>query len=320
MATTPLYASPSARIGQGIALAFAAFAVYAWSDGFVKIIEGGINPIEIAFFGAAFGLAAFPFLKKDGDTWSDAVRTTNRPLWMVRFIASGFGAIGSVTAFSYLPMAEAFALIFLLPSFVTIMSVVFLKEQVGIKRWSAVIIGFIGVLIILRPGFRELSIGHFGAIVGGLSGAISIVVFRAMGAREKNISLYGAGVLGWLTICGVGMIPVFVMPAAEQWIYLAGYGLLAALGNVLLMLASARAPAAIVGPTQYSQMIWALVIGYFFFSERVDLPMVVGIIFIVGSGLLTLMRERERGTPLPPSLAADPQSGVAIKPDSASDC
>src|SRR5690606_14415766 len=115
--------------------------------------------------------------------------------------------------------------------FVTIMSVFFLKEKVGIRRWGAVIVGFIGVLIILRPGFRELSIGHLGAIFGGLSGAISIIIFRAMGPKEKSLSLYGAGVLGWLTICGVAMIPVFVMPTAEQWMFLAGYGLLAALAN-----------------------------------------------------------------------------------------
>lgn len=314
MATAVLNSTPQNRVGYGLMLAFAAFAVFAWSDAFIKFIHGALNPFEIAFFGAAFGLVALPFLRRSGDQWADIVRTTNRPLWLVRFVSSGVGAVGSVTAFSYLPMAEAFSLIFLLPSFVTIMSVFFLKEKVGIRRWGAVIVGFIGVLIILRPGFRELSIGHLGAIFGGLSGAISIIIFRAMGPREKNLSLYGAGVLGWLIICGIAMIPVFVMPTPEQWLLLAGYGLLAALANVLMMMAAAHAPAAYVAPTQYSQMLWALVIGYVFFGELVDLPMVVGIVLIVASGLLTLLRERQRQTPLPPPLAADPQAGVAITP------
>ncbi|CUX20736.1 DMT family transporter [Rhizobium oryzihabitans] len=303
---------------KGILLAFAAFAAYAWSDASVKLIEGQISPIESAFFGAVFGLVALPLIRKRNDRWMDIVRTTNRPLWLIRFFASGIGAVGSVTAFTHLSMAEAFALIFLLPSFVTIMSVVFLKEQVGIKRWSAVIIGFIGVLIILRPGFRELGIGHLGAILGGLSGALSIVIFRAMGPSEKNVSLYGAGVLGCLVISGLAMIPTFVPPSGEQWLLLAGYGLFAAVGNVLVMYAARYAPAAMIGPTQYSQMLWAILFGYLIFGDHIDGWMLIGIALIVGSGLLTLIREKQRKVPMPASIAATDQNvAVGITPEDA---
>lgn len=223
-----------------------------------------------------------------------------------------------MTAFTHLSMAEAFALIFLLPSFVTIMSVVFLKEQVGIRRWSAVIIGFLGVLVILRPGFRELGIGHLGAIIGGFSGALSIVIFRAMGPSEKNVSLYGAGVLGCLTISGIAMVPTFIMPGGEQWLLLAGYGLLGALGNVLVMYAAQYAPAAMIGPTQYSQMLWAILFGYLIFGDRIDGWMLFGIALIVGSGLLTLIREKQRKVPLPASIAATDQNvAVGITPEDA---
>ncbi|MDO5895877.1 DMT family transporter [Agrobacterium sp. Azo12] len=300
---------------KGILIAFASFAAFAWSDASVKLIEGQISPIESAFFGAVFGTVALPFLRKRKDQWRDVLRTTNRPLWLLRFVSSGMGAIGSVTAFTHLSMAEAFALIFLLPSFVTIMSVVFLKEQVGIKRWSAVIIGFVGVLIILRPGFRELSIGHLGAIIGGLSGALSIVIFRAMGPSEKNISLYGAGVLGTLFLCGLAMIPDFQPPNAEQWLWLAGYGLFAALANVLLMYAAQYAPATVIGPTQYSQMLWAILFGYLIFGDHVDQWMLCGIVLIIGSGMLTLIREKQRHTPLPSSVAADQNVALAITPE-----
>ncbi len=145
----------SDQIFKGILLAFAAFAAYSCSDAAVKYIAGRISPFESAFFGACFGLVALPFLKKKADRWSDIFATTNRPLWIVRFVAKGLGCIGSVTAFTHLSMAEAFCLIFLLPSFVTIMSVIFLKETVGLKRWGAVALGFVGVLIVLRPGFRS---------------------------------------------------------------------------------------------------------------------------------------------------------------------
>ena len=207
---------------RGILIAFASFAAFSISDASVKLIEGRLSPLESGFFGACFGAFALPFLLKRNDKWLDIVRTTNRPLWILRFVSAGLGTIGSVTAFTHLSMAEAFCLIFLLPSFVTIMSVIFLKEAVGIKRWSAVIIGFIGVLVVLRPGFRELSIGHLGAVFAGLGGALSIVIFRAIGPSEKNISLYGAGLLGTLLVCGVAMMPYFTWPSGEEWLLLAG--------------------------------------------------------------------------------------------------
>lgn len=300
---------------KGVLLAFASFAAFSFSDAAVKMIEGALSAYEMAFLGALFGLAGLPFLLKQGDRWTDVFRTTNRPLWLLRFVSNSLGVLGSVVAFTYLSMAEAFALIFLLPSFVTIMSVIFLKESVGIKRWSAVVIGFLGVLIVLRPGFRELSIGHLGAIFGGLSGAISIVIFRAIGPREKNISLYGAGVLGVLVVCGLLMLPDFRLPSAIEWLMLAGYGLLAALATVLLMYAANHAPAAVIGPTQYSQMLWAVIFGYLVFGDTIDLPMLLGILLIIGSGLLTLAREKARNVPLPRSVATDPQASVVTKPE-----
>ena len=300
---------------KGLLLGFAAFAAYAISDASVKLLDGGLPPYEVAFIGSLFGMAVIPFLKKADDRWSDIVRTSNRPLWLVRFAANALAGIGSITAFTHLSMAEAFALIFLLPAFVTIMSVVFLKETVGLKRWSAVVIGFLGVLIVLRPGFRELSIGHLGAIVGGLGGAISIVTYRAAGPGEKAISLYGAGVLGSFLICGGLMIPSFTWPSLSQLGWLTSYGSLCAAGSLLLMIAARYAPAAMIGPTQYSQMLWAVVIDYFVFHIHLELPMLAGIVLIVGSGILTLWREKARGTPLPPSVAAGTQSAFSQTPE-----
>ncbi|MCF1483521.1 MULTISPECIES: DMT family transporter [Rhizobium/Agrobacterium group] len=298
---------------RGLALAFAAFAAFAISDASVKLVDGRISPFESAFFGSLFGLAALPFLLKRGDSLTDVFRTSNLKLWLLRFVASGTSAIGAVTAFTHLSMAEAFCLIFLLPCFVTIMSVVFLKEQVGMRRWSAVIIGFIGVLVVLRPGFRELSIGHLGAVIGGLGGAISIVVYRAIGPREKSTSLYGAGAFGTIIISGIAMLPAFSWPQGTDWLLLLSYGLFAALATVLMMLATRFAPAAVLGPAQYSQMLWAILFGYLIFGDHIDMPMLVGITLIIGSGLITLMRERTKGVPLPPAVASGPQASLAVE-------
>ena len=156
------------RTTKGVLLGFASFAVFSFSDACVKLIRGGLPPYESAFFGAVFGLTILPFLLRKGDRWIDILSTTNLPLWLVRFLAYPMGVIGSVTAFTHLSMAEAFVLIFLQPAYITVMSVFCLQERVGYRRWSAVAIGFLGVLIVLRPGFRPLSIGHLGALFAGL--------------------------------------------------------------------------------------------------------------------------------------------------------
>jgi drug/metabolite transporter (DMT)-like permease len=308
-----MHAHDHRRVLRGVLFGFAAFAVFALSDASVKLIRGKLPPYESAFFGAVCGLLVLPFLLRPGDRWSDVFVTSNRTLWLARFLALPVSVIGSVTAFSHLSMAEAFVLIFLLPAFVTLMSVFFLKEQVGFRRWSAVATGFLGVLIVLRPGFRQLGIGHFGAVFAGLGGAISVVCFRAVGAKEKRVSLLGAGTLGGVMVCGLLTAPHFVVPTGPQWGELAGYGLLAAAANLMIMYAALLAPATLIGPTQYSQMLWAILLGYLLFDDRVDVPMLVGIVLIIGSGLLTLMRERIRGTPLPSSVAGE-RTAAALAP------
>ncbi|TPG51063.1 DMT family transporter [Rhodanobacter glycinis] len=276
---------------KGVLLGFMAFAAYALSDAFVKSLRGSLPAYEAVFFGAALGLTALPFIKGNGGRWHEVLFAQRRGLYLVRAVASAVGSIAAVIAFTALPMAEAFALIFLLPIFVTILSVLVLKEHVGWRRWSAVVAGFIGVLVVLRPGFRVLGIGHLAAIICGLAGAISMIALRLSGPHEKRITLYGAGMVGSMLFTGVLMLADFRWPTLAQIGLLLGYGLLAALASVLLMLATQKAPANHVAPTQYSQMLWAVVLGYVLFDDRLDWPMAVGIAIILGAGLFTFVRE-----------------------------
>ncbi|MFT3689174.1 DMT family transporter [Paenirhodobacter sp.] len=311
-AEPPVPTSPT----SGVLLGFAAFAAFSLSDACVKLIEGGLPPYESAFFGAVFGLAVLPFLRRRGERPGDVWRTVDRPLWLLRFISYPVGVIGSVTAFTHLLMAEAFVLIFLQPAFVTVISMLWLKEQVGPRRWFAVVLGFVGVLIVLRPGMRELTIGHLGALVAGMSGAVSVVTYRAVGGRETRLSLIGAGVMGGVILCGLAAIPGFVWPDAGQWLRLAGYGLFAALANVLLMQAAFHAPAAWISTTQYSQMLWAIVLGWLIWGDRIDLPTALGIVLIMGSGLLTLLREQARRVPEPRAMGGTTRLGpVTMRKD-----
>jgi hypothetical protein len=122
-----------------------------------------------------------------------------------------------------------------------------------------------------------------------------------------------------MIVSGILMLQ-FVMPTPRQWLFLASYGLLGAAGNVLLMTAARMAPASLVAPPQYSQMLWAIAFGYLIFDDTIDLPMAGGILLIICSGLLTLARERKRGTPLPRAVVStDNQAPLAtsIEPDEA---
>ncbi|EGD09206.1 putative permease [Xanthomonas vesicatoria ATCC 35937] len=278
---------------KGVLLGFACYAAYSISDAFVKLLEGTLPVYEVLFLGALLMLLAVPFLKKPDDQLRELVMAKQPALWLLRALTGAIGNLTSVIAFTTLPMAEAFALIFLMPIFVTVLSVVFLKEEVRWRRWTAVIVGFIGVLIVLRPGFRHLTHGHVAAIVCGLVGAISVIALRMAGHSEKRLTLYGAGVIGPLVMGGILMLPSFVWPSLYQWGLLAGYGLLAGLAAICMMYATRLAPVSVVAPTQYSQMLWAIAFGYFLFHDHLDWPMGVGIALILGAGLFTLIREEQ---------------------------
>jgi len=277
---------------NGVLLAFLSYAAFSFSDASIKLLEGTINSFQLAFFGALLGFAALPFVRRPGERYADLLRTSSRPLWLVRAAATAVSTVTSVIAFTRLPMPEAFALIFLMPLFITIMSVFLLKEEVGRWRWAAVVIGFLGVLVVLRPGFRELNGGHLAALAAGMASAVSVVMFRLVGPQEKRISLYGAGLFGPLVVNGLLMLGDLTPPSVWQIGFVLSYGLLAALGQALLMFAAQAAPASRIAPPQYSQMLWAVALSYLLFLEPVDAMTFVGIGIIIAAGLITWMRER----------------------------
>jgi S-adenosylmethionine uptake transporter len=275
---------------KGVLLGFACYAAYSISDAFVKLLEGTLPSYELVFFGALLMLTALPFLKKPEDRWREVVMAKKPTIWLLRAFCGATGNLTSVIAFTHLSMAEAFALIFLMPIFVTVLSVLLLREEVHWRRWTAVVVGFIGVLVVLRPGFRALSEGHVAAIICGLTGAVSVISLRMAGPDEKRITLYGAGVVGPLVMGGLLMLPYFVWPTAWQWLMIAGYGLLAGLAAILMMYSTRLAPVSAVAPTQYSQMLWAIGFGYWLFHSKLDWITGVGIALILGSGLVTFIR------------------------------
>lgn len=278
---------------RGVIIGFICYATYALSDLFVKFIGDSLPSVEVLSLGAVLMLTAVPFLKRPEDRWSDLLIARHQGIWVLRALCGAIASLSSVIAFKKLSMAEAFCLIFLMPIFVTILSVFILHEKVRWRRWSAVFIGFMGVLIVMRPGVRHLGLGHVAGLVCSIGSAITVIALRATGDGEKRITLYGAGVLGPMVVGGIFMLPDFIGPTWQQWLMISGYGVFAGLAAVLLMISTRLAPVSVIAPTQYSQMLWAIAFGYLFFNDHLDWPMVVGIVLILGAGLFTLIREHQ---------------------------
>ena len=176
---------------NGILLAFLAYAVYSWADAAVKALGGELSVFEIGFFLALVSSICIVATTPKEENWRHFWRM-KRP-WAVqtRAISGATASVLSVIAFTTIPLAEAYALIFLAPFFVTLLSLLVLKEQVGPWRWFAVLAGFAGVLLVVRPGFRELEPGHFAALGIALLAAISVILMRSLSAHETRTTMLG---------------------------------------------------------------------------------------------------------------------------------
>ncbi len=279
-------------MAKGIVLAFLAFAVFAWGDAIVKAIGDELDPFEVTFFGYLIPLILSPVFMKPGDSVIDIVRW-NRP-WLMGFRIFLLAATTplSVMAFRSLPFAEAFALLFLMPSLVTVLSILILKEHVRWRRGLAVCAAFIGVLVIVRPGFREFLPGHLAALAAAFCAAGGVIAGRMIGQTEKRFTMIGTVFLATTALAGVLMIPGFAWPTSGQWILLLAFAATAFVAQALFVVATMYAPADRLGATQYSQILWALAIGALFFDEWPDALALLGIAIVVAAGLFIFTREQ----------------------------
>ena len=277
---------------KGIWLSFIAFAAYSISDACAKAMHGALPPYEMGFFGALLSLLLLPVVWRGGTTAADLVVARRQGLWLLRGALSVVSTLTSVVAFTYLTMAEAFSLIFIMPLVTTVLSVGFLKERVTPAAWLAILLGFIGVLIVLRPGFRDIGIGQWAGLACGVSGSCLTVLLRYVGHDEKPMTQFGAAQLFPLAAFALLSAGHFVAPRPVQWLIIAGYAVLAAAGNLLLTFAGRLVPASRLAPTQYSQMVWGTAFGWLFFADRVDGLTFAGIAVIVGAGLWLFLPKR----------------------------
>ncbi|WP_338719716.1 DMT family transporter [Devosia sp. XK-2] len=277
----------------GVILAFLAYAVFSMADALIKATGPTLSVFEIAFFTTSFSIIP-AMLTKRGERWRDIYRLHHPWLVHLRCLTAISGTACVMYAFTHIPFAEVYAIGFTTPLFVTLLSVLVLREYVALHRWILLFISFMGVVLVIRPGLKALETGHFVMMAGAMLGAVTTTVLRHVAPKERRVSLVGLQVLYSAAVNAVLMAPSFVVPSPAQLGVLLGIGLLGGMGGLLLIQASKQTPANLIAPVQYSQLIWAILFGAVFFGEYPDWIAIVGMVIVVGAGLLNVLSERPR--------------------------
>lgn len=270
-------------MNKGVLQALGAFACYSAADAFLRYGQGTIPPYQFAFIAGIIGFVTLPFLMRPGDKLIDLVRPRSWVVWILRGILGIAGTLFAFYGFGHLPLAEAMSIVFLSPLLTTILARTLLGEKVSGYTWAGTFIGLLGVLIVLTPKFQHLSLGHLAAIGAGLSGAASSILIRYTKDSEKPVTMFGAASLSLIAFSGFMMVPALHLPTIKEWALIVAVGVTGAVGSMLILFAWRNAPVSDVAPTQYSQLIWGLLIGWLVFHEELTASTLIGAFTIVAS-------------------------------------
>ena len=281
---------PGSSTAFGIGLALMAFALFSSTDAMIKWLSAGYPVHQMLFFNAAFALVPVALVTFHGGGLH-LLRTERIGLHLLR---GGFGLIAAFcafTAFSLMPLADAYAIIFATPLLITVLSVPLLGETVRWRRGMAVVVGFGGVLIMLQPGNGSLDLAAGAAMMTAAASALSVVVVRKLSTTETTASIaFYTNVTALVAMAF--LLPFdFVLPTLADLAMMALAGLTAGSAVMLLVAGYRRAPAAVVAPFQYSQMLWGVGLGLLLWGDVPAAAVALGATIVVASGLYILYRE-----------------------------
>jgi drug/metabolite transporter (DMT)-like permease len=288
---------------RGIALILASTVFLGASDVTAKYLSATLPSIEIAWVRfMVFALIMVPAMLPGSPLY--ALGTERPGLQLMRGVALVSSSVFFISGLRFLPIAEASATGFVAPLFVTALSIFFLGERVGVRRWLATAVGLIGVLIILRPGTGAFHPAAFFPIVSALAWACTLIMTRMMSGGEHAITT-----MTYSSITGVcilsALVPfVWVTPSWNDILFGIFIGVASTAGQWIVVLAFRYADASVLAPFSYIQLLWVSILGFVVFGEVPDIWTVSGAIFIVASGLYTAHRERVRRSQL--SVQAEP--------------
>jgi drug/metabolite transporter (DMT)-like permease len=288
---------PSATRGggsplRGVLWAMLGFFMYATSDAIIKTLTARYAIFQIVSMQVTFAIIPVAIVAWREGHWR-AVRPIHPRIVAIRGLMAGVGTLLGYYAFSTLPMTDVYAIAFGVPIVVTILSIPILGEKVGIYRWSAVVVGFIGILIMVRPGAVELTTGHLAAFLAMLNGAVITLILRKIAGKERAPAMVLAVMLGLLVVSLPATLVVARMPTLADIALVACSGLIMGSAQFVMLQAFRQAPAASVAPMQYTMMVWALFYGAVLFGDSFRLNVLIGGAVVMGSSLYIMHRERK---------------------------
>ena len=250
---------------RGMGLAVLSTIVFASGWGVVRHLSADLHPFQIAFFAAFFGmLALLPWVLRHG---LRPLRTDNFGLYVARGVLSVVGTLTIFYALSVTPIATVTALNFTMPLFTTLLAVVILNEQVGTAKWVAILFGFAGVFVIVRPGMVAVDAGSLLVIVGSLSFAFTILVVKVLTRIDSIVTITFFSVLLRAPLALVPALFVWQWPDGRQLLWLAAMGIVGTLSTFAFTQALKEVETNVISPIFFLQLIWAAAIGYVFFAE-----------------------------------------------------
>lgn len=280
----------NARV-KGIALMVAAVVIFALLDGLAKYVMQTLPPPVAVFFRYLVALVlSMAIIER---THRPAIIISRHPGWQIvrglMLLASTYLNFAAIT---YLQLAQTAAISFTIPLWVCALSVPLLGEQVGLRRWAAVLAGFLGVLVIMRPGTMSFHWAMFMSLGAAFCGSIYNIATRKVGGRDRaETSLFYVGLVG----SAVAVLPLpwhWQMPHGIEWPILLAMGLSGGFGHFLLIQAHRLAPASTLAPFVYTQIVWMSLIGFIIFRDVPDLWTIIGAAMVIASGLFVFAGER----------------------------
>lgn len=276
----------------GIALMVTAILMFTLMDTIGKHLTETM-PVQQAVWGRYIFhfLLTFAFLPFTGVR--RLIRTGRPAMQIGRGLLLAVATLAIFGAFSYLPLANAYVITFTAPLLVTAMSGPLLHEHVGWRRWTAVAVGFLGVLIVIRPGMTEVHWALLLPLVTAFNFALYQILTRKLSAipgEDPIAMLFYLALVGAVVLSLI--VPFWWTPLdTSSWLWMFAMGGLGALGHLILIRALTIAPASLLSPFIYTQLVWALILGWLVFGDGVDAWTLLGGAVIIGSGLFVFYRE-----------------------------
>lgn len=279
----------SSNLVRAALLMVASAVLFGFMTVTIRLASKQLHAFEIAFFRSLFGFVfATPLLLRHG---SSLLRTDKWGFYVLRCCIGIVSMLAGFWAVVHLPLAQAISLSYSTPLFVTIGAVLFLGEVVRLRRWSAVIIGFIGVLVIVRPGAADFSTASLIALLAAaMSGTVAISIkFLSRTEHPDAIVLITTGL--WVVLALPAAIPVWQWPNAESWLWVVLAGGFGTVAHLLWTRALKLGEVSALTPLSFLQLPVVIVFGYFLFGEKLDIWTALGAAIIVGSNVYIAHRE-----------------------------